>query len=185
MKRTLINTLTALALAGTSAAALAGEWKVLPVMDSGYKPQITASVVGGSMSGTPVGSGAYSGVEVAFNCLALQPPSGIIRSKISYGQFDKNGLKLTTFEVNPRWTTPIAQDLTVGFGPGIGLVKADVAGQTTNMMAMQLGADLDYSVGKLNLGLGVRWQNTANKSITPAIRGANNTLVQAKLGFNF
>lgn len=185
MQRTILSTLIGLTLTGASAAALAGEWKVLPVMDANYKANVTASVVGGSMSSTPVGSGAYSGVEVAFNCLALQPPSGIIRSKISYGQFDKNGLKLSTFEVNPRWTTAIAQDLTVGFGPGVGLVKADVAGQTTTMAALQLGADLDYSIGKLNLGLGVRWQNTANKNITPAIKGANNTLVQAKLGFNF
>jgi hypothetical protein len=50
---------------------------------------------------------------------------------------------------------------------------------------MQLGADMDYSIGKLNFGLGVRWQNTANKNITPTIKGANNRLVQAKLGFNF
>ncbi len=185
MKKSILSTLIGLTLAGASSAALAGEWRVLPGMDANYKANVTASVMGGSMSSTPVGSGAYSSVEVAFNCLVLQPPSGVIRSKISYGQFDKNGLKLTSFEVNPRWTTPMAQDLTIGFGPGIGLVKVDVAGQTTNMMAMQLGADLDYSVGKLNLGLGVRWQNTASKNITPTIKGANNTLVQAKLGFNF
>jgi hypothetical protein len=185
MKHTILSTLIGLTLASASAAALAGEWKFLPVMDADYKANVTASLVGGSMSSTPVGSGTYSGIEVALNCMALQPPSGIIRSKISYGQFDKNGLKLTTFEVNPRWTTPIAKDLTIGFGPGIGLVTADVAGQTTNMMAMQLGADMDYSIGKLNFGLGVRWQNTANKNITPTIKGANNRLVQAKLGFNF
>ena len=185
MNRTLLNTLLALGLASASATALAGEWKILPVMDAGYKPNVTVSLVGGVLNGTPAGSGNYSGAEIAFNCLALQPPTGIIRSKISYGQFDHNGLKLSTFEVNPRWTTSVAPNLTVGFGPGIGLVQADVAGKTTSMAAMQLGADLDYRIGQVNLGLGARWQNTVNKTIATGMQGANNTLIQAKLGFNF
>ncbi|MGB8517527.1 MAG: hypothetical protein WCD45_06525 [Gallionella sp.] len=185
MKRTILSTLLGISLVTASVTSFAGDWKFLPVTDANYKPDVTLSLVGGSLSGTPAGSSGYTGAEVAFNCLVMQPPSGMIRSKISYGQFDHNGLKLSTFEVNPRWTTGIAQNLTFGIGPGIGLVKADVAGRSTNMAAFQIGADLDYRIGALNLGLGARWQGTSNKNVAPGMNGANNTLVQAKVGYNF
>jgi hypothetical protein len=152
--------------------------------DTSYKPDLTLSVAGGRLNGTPVGSGSFTGVELAFNCLLVQPPSGVIRSKISYGQFDHNGLKLNTFEINPHWTMNVDKNLTFGVGPGIGLVKTEVAGKTTNMAAFQIGADLDYRIGALNLGLGVRWQDTRNKDISLNVHGADNTLVQAKVGFN-
>lgn len=168
-----------------SATATAGEWKVLPVTDADYKPEVTLSLVGGDMKPAHSASGGYAGVELALNCLALQPPVGIIRSKLSYGSFNKNGMKISTFEVNPRWTTHLSDDLTFGIGPGIGYVTADIGGRTTGMTALQVGVDLDYRIGALNLGLGARWQGTQNKLITPALRGADNTLIQAKLGINF
>lgn len=185
MQRSIIHTLLGLSLASASAATLAEDWKFLPVRDASYKPDVTLSIAAGQLNGTPAGSGNYTGAEVAFNCLILQPPSGVIRSKISYGQFDHNGLKLNTFEINPRWTMNIDQNLTFGVGPGVGYVKAEVAGKSTSMAALQIGADLDYRIGAVNLGLGARWQDTRNKDISTSIKGANNTLVQAKVGFNF
>jgi len=185
MQRTLISSLLGISLATISAAVLADEWKLMPVFEAKYKPDTTLSLVGGLLNGTPAGSGNYAGAEVAFNCLVLQPPAGIIRSKISYGQFDHNGLKLTTFEINPRWTTSVGKDMTIGVGPGIGFVQANMVGNTTSMAAIQFGADLDYRIDKLNLGLGARWQDTSNKDIAPGVHGANNTLIQAKLGYNF
>ena len=53
------------------------------------------------------------------------------------------------------------------------------------MTALQVGVDLDYRIGALNLGLGARWQGTQNKLVSPTLRGADNTLIQAKLGINF
>jgi hypothetical protein len=94
-------------------------------------------------------------------------------------------MKLTTFEVNPRWTTSLGKDLTVGVGPGIGLVKAELAGHSKTMGALQFGADLDYRVGAVNLGLGARWQVTQDKEILAGTRGADNFLIQAKIGVNF
>lgn len=186
MKRTTLSIALGLGLISLSASALAGDWTFLPVKNADYKADTTLSLAGGTLNGTPAGSGNYTGAELAFNCLALQPPSGVIRSKISYGEFNHNGLKLSTFEVNPRWTTKLSDNLSFGIGPGIGYVQAKTAaGVSTGMGAVQLGADLDYRIGALNLGLGARWQNTGNKYIAPGINGANNTLVQAKLGINF
>jgi len=185
MKHSIISTLIGLSLATASAATFADDWKFFPVLDAKYKPDVTLSLVGGVLNGTPAGSGSYKGIEVALNCLALQPPTGVIRSKISLGSFDHNGMKLTTFEINPHWTMNVDKNLTFGVGPGIGFVKAEMNGQTTRMAALQIGADLDYRIGAINLGLGARWQDTRNKDIAPGIHGANNTLVQAKVGFNF
>jgi len=186
MKRNILTALLGLSLVTASAATLAADdWKFLPVRDANFKPDMTLSAAVGSLDPEHVSRGSYVGAELAFNCLALQPPTGVIRTKISVGQFDHQDMKLTTFEVNPRWTVNLNKDLTVGFGPGIGLVKAEMAGRSTNMAALQVGADLDYRIGALNLGLGARWQATQNKEIAPGRSGADNVLIQAKVGVNF
>jgi hypothetical protein len=109
----------------------------------------------------------------------------VVRTKLSVNKFDKGGLDLTTVELNPRWTIPVAKDVTFGIGPGIGWVKADAGNRTVDMFAWQAGADLDYRMGQLNLGLGARWQDTVGKTIATGQQGADNWLVQAKVGIAF
>jgi hypothetical protein len=53
------------------------------------------------------------------------------------------------------------------------------------MFAWQVGADLDYRMNNLNLGLGARWQDTTDKNIGGGHHGADNWLVQAKVGIAF
>ena len=165
-------------------ALAAGDWKFLPVADKGYAPAFVASVTGGIMDPQHVGSGDAWGLELAFNCGLVQTPTGVVRTKLSVNKFDKAGLELTTVELNPRWTIPVAKDLTFGVGPGIGWVKAD-GGRNVDMFAWQAGADLDYRIGQLNLGLGARWQDTVNKNLGGGREGADNWLVQAKVGIAF
>ena len=133
MKRSIFHTLTGFGFAIVSATATAGDWKFLPVLDSAYKPDMTFYISGGSLTPANSGSssGVYAGAELDFNCLLMQPPTGVIRSKISYGQFNQNGLMLSTVEVNPRWTMDIQNNLTAGVGPGIGYLRADINGQST------------------------------------------------------
>jgi hypothetical protein len=183
MQRTALSLL--LGLLAVSSGAFAGDWKLLPVRDADFKPEITVSAVAGSLDPQHSGAGTYSGIEVALNCLLLQPPSGVMRTHISLGQFDHDGLKLTDFEINPRWTVKLNKDLSFGVGPGVGLVHAEIAGHSTTLYALQLGADLDYRMGPVNLGLGARWQATENKDILPGRSGADNALIQARIGFNF
>ncbi|NVO07506.1 MAG: hypothetical protein HXX19_17005 [Rhodoferax sp.] len=183
MQRTALSLL--LGLLAVSSSAFAGDWKLLPVRDADFKPEVTVSAVGGSLDPQHSGAGTYSGIELALNCLLLQPPSGAMRTHIALGQFDHDGLKLTDFEINPRWTVKLNPDLSFGVGPGIGLVKAEIAGQSATLFAMQLGADLDYKMGPLNLGLGLRWQATEDKEIVRGRSGADNALLQARIGFNF
>jgi hypothetical protein len=185
MQRTTLSFLLGFSLLTMATATFADDWKFLPVRDAGYQPDLTLSATFGSMDPAHASSGNIAGAELAFNCLLLQPPTGVIRSKISFGQYDHQGLKISTFEVNPRWTTKLAQDLSLGVGPGIGMVKTEVGGKSTNMAALQVGADLDYRIGAINLGLGARWQATQDKEIAPGKHGADNFLIQAKVGVNF
>lgn len=170
---------------GSAATAQAGEWKFLPGLDKNFEHGFVASVTGGIMDPQHVSSGGAWGLELAMNFGLLQTPTGVIRTKLSVNKFDKGGLDLTTVELNPRWTVPIAKDLTLGVGPGIGWVKADGGARTVDMFARQAGADLDYRIGQLNLGLGARWQDTVNKTVSAGREGADNWLVQAKVGIAF
>jgi len=175
-----------LCFAVAAAPALAsGDWKAMPVLDPAYKADITVSALVGLMDPEHVGSDSYVGAEVAFNCLLLEPPTGIIRSKMSVGRFSNDGLQLTSYEINPRWMFNIDKNLSVGFGPGIGYVNAKDAGNTTGLWAGQVGADLDYRIGAINLGLAARWQGTENRVIAAGVKGADNTLIDAKIGYNF
>ena len=183
MQRTALSLL--LGLFAVSSSAFAGDWKLLPVRDADFKPEVTVSAVAGSLDPQHGGAGTYSGIEVALNCLLLQPPSSFMRTHLSLGQFDHDGLKLTDFEINPRWTVKLNRDLSFGVGPGIGLVHAEFAGQSATLFALQLGADFDYRMGPINLGLGARWQATEGKEIVRGRSGADNALILARIGYNF
>ena len=177
--------LTAVTLAAATAPAFAGDWKFLPILDKDYRPNFVASVTGGMLDPKHGSSDTALGLELAMNCGLFQTPTGVVRTKLSWNRYDKDGVTLNTVELNPRWTIPVAQNLTFGVGPGIGYVKADAGGRTTDLFAWQAGADLDYRIGQVNLGLGARWQDTVNKDIAPGMQGAENWLVQAKVGFAF
>ncbi|MCK6376537.1 MAG: porin family protein [Zoogloea sp.] len=184
MKITRILTIAA-ALSALTAPAFAGDWQFLPIAEKGYAPNFVASVTGGIMDPQHAKSGDAWGLELAMNCGLIQTPTGVVRTKLSVNKFDKGGLNLTTVELNPRWTIPVAKDVTFGIGPGIGWVKADAGNRTVDMFAWQAGADLDYRMGQLNLGLGARWQDTVGKTIATGQQGADNWLVQAKVGIAF
>lgn len=173
------------ALVLAAGSATAGDWQFLPILKDGYKPDLVVSVVGGVLDPKGAGEDTYAGLEVAMNCGLFQTPTGVVRTKISYGGYDHDGLEYRSFEINPRWTIPVAQNLSFGIGPGIGYVRTEVGSRETDLFAWQLGADLDYRVGRVSLGLGVRWQDTVSKTIAPDTDGAENWLVQAKIGYAF
>ena len=178
-------TLLAATLACAATPALADGWRLFPIADKDYRPDFTLSLVGGTLDPEHGSQDGYVGVELAMNCGMLQVPSGVVRTKLSYGRYDKDGLELRIFEVNPRWTLPLTDRLSFGVGPGLGYVRAEAGSRETDLFAWQLGADLDYKLGRMNLGLGARWQDTVDKTIAPGRNGAENWLVQAKIGINF
>lgn len=185
MRTHLKSALLSLALFSAAQAASAGEWQFLPVQGSGYKADVVLSLAGGTMEPNGTGSAGYVGAELAFNCLLLAPPTGTIRTKLSYGSFDHTGIKLSTLELNPRWMVNVTPALSLGAGPGLGMVSTEVAGKTKHLTAAQIGADLDYRMDHVNLGLTLRRQATRSADIGGGLSRASNTLLEAKVGYAF
>jgi hypothetical protein len=183
IKRSAIALLSTIALSGS---ALAEGWVVGPAFKDGWDPEFTLAAVGGSMDPDHVSSDLYKGVEFSLNCPWFQPPTGTIRQQFNIGTFDDNGLEITSFEMNPNYFMTLTPNLTLGVGPGIGYVRASINnGPTEGLWSIQASANLNYRSGPLFMGAGVRYQNTEDDALAAGVNGADNWLVNAKIGFNF
>lgn len=120
---TLKNILLSLVVA--SSASFAGdEFKFLPIFlndDYKYNFEISAVVGVADFDKSGVDNGTMYGLEVSFDCPVFTlPGDNLLRQQLNLNHFDENGLKVTTIEMNPYYFIDIADDLVVGFGPGIG-----------------------------------------------------------------
>lgn len=175
------HTLTCgLLFAVLAAPAQAEGWKMLPFKEPGWSPEFTLSVNTGPMDFDVDGvdTDNATGLQLSLNCPWFSPPAGNIRQQFNYNTFDHDGVKVTTFEMNPHWYTGKG-GLTFGAGPGIGYVWVDPdSGSDDSMWALQLSADVEYRTGALFIGAGTRYQFTENGD-------ADNLLTQVKVGVNF
>jgi hypothetical protein len=163
-------------------------WVIGPAFEEGWKPEFTlalaANYIEPDISG--IDGDSSLGLQLSLNCPWFQPPSGVIRQQFNINQFDKGGIKLTTFEINPRYYVETSPNFRVGFGPGFGYMWTDAnVGAEEGMWTLQLGGDLEYGQGALFLGAGARYQFTQNKDLGIGNDGADTWLVQLKAGVNF
>lgn len=167
--------------AGSSHAA---GWSFFPVKQADFKAEPTLALMGGALNPSPSGldTDRAFGAELSFNCIAVQPPEGKLRTQLSYTQYDDNGLKINSLEINPHYVWPVAHGLELGVGPGIGYVTGKAGGQDENAWALQLGASLHYRSGPLFLGAEVRYQATQDDFGGDDL---DNTRVMLKVGYNF
>ncbi|WP_018936253.1 hypothetical protein [Thioalkalivibrio sp. ALJ24] len=171
---------TAVLCAGLVGTAQAGEWTTSPYQDPEWSPDFTLAATAGPMDVdvSGVGSDTAVGAQFSMNCPWFSPPAGNIRQQFNYNRFDNDGLKLQTFEMNPRWFGGSGR-LTYGAGPGIGYVRTNPDDESSDSMwAFQVGADVEYRHGALFAGAGVRQQFTSGGD-------ADNLLGQVKVGVNF
>ncbi len=169
-----------------SGSALADGWVMGPAFKDGWKPEFTLAAVGGVMDVDKTDNDAYWGAEFSLNCPWFQPPKGVIRQQFNIGRYDNDGLKLTSFEMNPNYFMTLAPNWALGIGPGIGYAKADVqGGDDEGLWSIQASVNLNYRNGPLFAGLGARYQDTQDKKLAPGVEGADNWLVSAKVGINF
>lgn len=171
-------------LAFAASSAHAEGWNLLPVTDAGFKAEPTIALMGGLMDPDVPGadSDTAMGLELSFNCIALQPPSGKIRTQISWTRYDDAGLKIESFEVNPHYLWRVSDKVELGVGPGLGYVSGKTGGVDDNVLAMQLGASLHYHSGNLFMGGEARYQTTENDF---AGTDLDNFRVMLKVGYNF
>lgn len=175
-------------LAGGSAAAGEGGWRLLPMNDAGFELKPTVSVIYGVFDpDSKQGDSAEAvGVEFAFNCILLQPPTNRVRQQLSYIQYDDGGLEVSSLELNPHYTIDLTPNWAVGFGPGLGYVMADSkAGADADMFALQVGAGAQYYRGAFFAGVEARYQVTEGKTLGVNDEGLDNFRALAKLGVNF
>lgn len=183
--KTRLLALAALLPMSTFAAAGDG-WRFAPALsDPGHKFAPTVAAVAGVMDLTEGDSDAYAGVELNFNCGLIQSPGNKIRSHLMVGQYDKDGVDITTVELSPRYTVDMGSGWSAGFGPGLGYVRSEIAGRTTSMAALQLVAGVNYRQGSFYAGADARYQDARDKTVGGAELQLDSWLVAVKAGVNF
>jgi len=132
---------------------------ILPVLESSYTPNPSVSLIGGSF--TNEGSSAsVVGVELAIDCPLFQAASGNIRQQISYSTVGFTGSTVSLIELNPHWMTEVADNLTAGFGPGLGIAQTSVTGGSSSSdFSVGIGASATYKMDSLRLGTEWRSMN--------------------------
>jgi hypothetical protein len=180
ISRHVVATVLALAASGSHAEG----WSLMPVTDAGFKAEPTLAVMGGILNPEVTGADSDTafGAELSFNCIALQPPSGKIRTQISWTRYDDSGLEINSVELNPHYVWKIGKNLEMGVGPGIGHVSGKAGALDDSVWAMQAGASLHYRSGNMFLGAEARYQFTEDDF---GGNDLNNYRVMLKVGYNF
>jgi len=171
-------------------AAQAGDWTFLAGTKDGYKAEPTISLLAGQMSPGTSGmdNGSVTGIELSLNCPLLQPPTNRIRQQVSLTQYDKAGIKLTNFEINPHYVIEVSPGLELGGGPGLGYVTTDTANKDPGFWGFNLGVSAHYmGMGPLFIGAEYRYQMTTEEDFGGAAGKDNldNTRFDIKIGYSF
>jgi hypothetical protein len=175
------------AMLAASAPAMAAGWGFLPAANPGYEADATLAVMGGMQDPDVDGvdADAAYGIELSLSCPTLKPPRGEIRQQISVTGFDNDGLEMTSFELNPHYLVPLAENLDLGVGPGLGYVMAEGGRHDDGVFALQAGASLHYRSGPLFLGAEARYQFTQEAEFGRRDEDLNNYRLLGKAGVNF
>jgi hypothetical protein len=174
-----------------SGASLAKGLVLLPVSKDGYQPEAAVSLIAGTMepSRDNMDSSSILGAELSFRCVLLQVGDNQLRQQLSFTTWDKNNLTLQNLEINAHYQIPVAQDLKVGVGPGVGIVMTDAAGtDNPTFFGAQLGGSLHYTgMAPFFTGAEARYQITNKDKFTSAGEedNMNNWRMAVKLGYMF
>lgn len=183
-----------LSMAVLSTASFAGdEFKVLPFfLDDDYKAHVEVAAVVGYMDfdRSKVDEGAVYGLELSFDCPVFTlPGDNLLRQQLNVNRYSENGLKITTIEMNPYYFIDLADDLSLGFGPGIGAMHADSDNAKDQwLFTVQAGAGLKYYIDKnILVGADIRYQWTAEKDVDGSgkHKDLDNMSLLMKVGYAF
>lgn len=160
----LLGALAGAAILSTAAAA-SDDFTFLPVFnDPNWKPHVEVAAVGGYMDfdNAHAGDGGTVGLELSFDCPVFTlPGDNLIRQQLSVNGYDDDGLTVTTIEMNPYYFVGLAEDLVLGFGPGISAIYADPDhGSDAWLFGVQMGAGVKYYLGSFLVGADLRYQWT-------------------------
>jgi opacity protein-like surface antigen len=174
------------ALLSAASLSAADEFKAFPIFtDKNWKANIEVAAVAAHVNfdRSEVKDGMAYGLDLSFDCPVFTLPGDhLLRQQLTLSRYEKNGLKVTTIEMNPYYFVDLSKDLVLGFGPGIGGVHADVeGGESQWLFAVQAGAGLKYYIDDFLIGLDLRYQWTAEKELGEL----DNTRLLLKAGYRF
>ena len=185
MKKSIILPTVALAIITLSAPVFAGDFELMPVFNNNYEADFSVAILGGETDFDISSSHSAQGLEVAFNCPLLKPDNHVIRQQLSYIKTDNNGIETHSFEANPHHMFKIADQISIGAGPSIGITKVKTANKEDSVLTYGLGASAQYDLGnQIFLGAEAVYAKSRNVSI-PGISDLDKTRVMGKIGFKF
>jgi hypothetical protein len=175
----------AVALSSLSAAAMAEGWKFAPLLtDPGFKLQPTIAATVATVKQQGGGSEVAYGLEMNFNCGLIQSPDNRIRTHLSIAKVDENNFDATIVELSPRYTMPVADGISIGVGPSLGVTRVDSAAAgtpTKSLFAYGVVAGVNYRAGAFYAGLDLGLRRTNDRSGVDY----DNRAATLKAGFNF
>lgn len=183
------NVLLSLAMLSTASFG-ADEFKFIPIFtDDDYKFNFEVAAVVGSMAfkESNLKTSTTYGVDVSFDCPVFTlPGDNLLRQQLTLSSYDKGNVEITTIEMNPYYFIDLADDLTLGFGPGLGAMNVDTDGAKDKwLFTYQAGAGLKYYIDKVIVGVDCRYQWTDTKDFGSGQEDFDNMRILLKIGYAF
>lgn len=163
------------------------EFKVLPILDKNFCPNIQVGLSTGYMNLKNVNAeGSTVGIEISLDCPVFTLPWDNLRQQVMLNHFDSDGLEMTNLEFNPYYLITLKNGIEWGFGPGFGVIFSD-AHKSDTVFTLQAGTGLKYNISKeLYTGADVRWQWTQKAELTQNYKeDLDNYRAQVKIGYRF
>lgn len=160
-----------------------------PVLDSSFDPNFSILALDASVTADPYGhrtepaSDAIqgSGAELQLDCPWFQFGSNPLRQQISIVNYEYQGLKMRSLELNPHYVMTNGF-VGLGFGPGFGFLEAtDAYDQPHTFFTLQYGASLVLNLGWIQIAAESRRQMSQEENG----KSLDNLRQVLKAGFNF
>lgn len=162
-------------------------WLFMPASSGPYKADFSLALMAGEGRNERDDESVEvsTGVEFGFNSPWLQPRNeNRLRTFFSHTTLNGDSFKTNSLELNWHLMTPVAPNLTLGLGPGIGWLEADARGiPEGENLSIQVGGNLTYRNGPWYLGLELRRQWSSTLSADGRSFDPDNTRLMLKLGF--
>ena len=176
----------AVALATSASAVMADGWKFAPLFtDPSFKLQPTVALTVGVIDPKESNMDPMTavGVDFNFNCGILQDPQNRMRTHLNISQGSKDDVKVLAVELSPRYTRPLGDGMSVGYGPSLSAYKFkdDATGFEMKRLGLGVAVGVNYRAGAFYAGADLRYHATNEKNDT----SFQNVAAGAKVGMNF
>lgn len=162
------------------------------------EPMIETPVVEESFTGIPMGFALLGGVmkgegsdtdwnalygaELSYECLF----SPAVRSQLQFTHYDHDGLKMLQLSANPHYIFNRGDAVEFGFGPHLGVARAEIGNEDDTVFTYGLGASAKSDISEnFFVGAEARYEWTTDAEFGGVKDDLNNAKVFAKIGYQF